>query len=203
MFIMCQGKRYLNDAEGMIDFDWRWEVLLCPACHKVTVLEHSSDSEHEFSDVDWSGKEVSHREISTVQLYPQSQRNFNNVPPSVDKSYQTAVRLMSYEPTACAVFVGRTLEFLCLDRKAKGNNLDQMLKDLAARKEIPDAILDMALNLKFFRNTGAHASNIEVSKQDASVLIDICEVILVYVYEAAFLLQQTKERIAQIKNSDK
>ncbi len=92
-----------------------------------------------------------------------------------------SVSYSGIEPLACVVFIGRTLEFMCKDRKATGKTLEKMLTDLRNRGEIPDRILDIANSLRFFRNIGAHAdSTMEVSRKDAETLMALCEAILGY-----------------------
>ena len=75
-----------------------------------------------------------------------------------------------------------------------------MLKDLADRGELPSTILEMANKLRFFRNIGAHASDVDLSKEDAKVLKELCDAILEYVYEAPAMLKQVEDRISQLKS---
>jgi hypothetical protein len=203
MFVICNGvynysdKWHTGDLRGYINYYNTYNIFVCPVCHEATVIQKERDSEGEYEFPDVNGNIIVDYAVRETTLYPAKQ-TFQYAPTEVVQSYETAARLLHAEPLACAVFVGRTLEFLCKDRKASGRNLDQMLKDLASKGEIPQSILDMALSLKGFRNVAAHASSVEVSKEDADLLLKICEVIIEYVYEAAQMLEEVKERYAKL-----
>lgn len=200
MFIVCEGKRIEREAvddvpELGVEFEYVWQVLICPSCERVNIFQHYTCSEEE----DISSDGVWRRPVHTELLYPSTRRKFRHLPPSVSRSYEIALKLLLLEPIVFAVFAGRTLEFLCRDRNAQGSNLAEMLNDLAKRGEIPTVLTDMAHSLRFFRNIGAHASEIEVSREDALALRDLCDTILEYVYEAPAMLRQVQERIKQLR----
>ena len=143
------------------------------------------------------------RAILCASLYLKSELLLQHVPPDVAESFEEATRLLRNHPIACAVFVGRTLEFLCKDRMAKGKTLDGMLRNLAEKGEMPKSLLEMALNLKDFRNLGAHATKLKLSHEDADLLLQICEVILEYVYESSQMLEAVRKRIAEVRADGK
>jgi hypothetical protein len=177
----------LSDIEGVF---YIWELLLCPTCANVMLFEKGCQILDEY---------IADSNIfsQTRLLYPKARKLFKHLPEDVAQSYEIACKLLPIEPIACAVFVGRTLEFLCIDRNAVGNTLDKMIKDLANRRDIPEVVADMAHSLRYFRNIGAHASKVAIDKDDAEVLLELCEVILEYVYEAPAMLQKVKNRISQ------
>ncbi len=74
-----------------------------------------------------------------------------------------------------------------------------MLNDLANRGEIPKLLIDMAHSLRYFRNIGAHASEIELDSRDAAILKDLCDTILEYVYEAPRKLKNVQDQINNMK----
>lgn len=78
-----------------------------------------------------------------------------------------------------------------------------MLKDLAKREGLPEVLVEMAHRLRFFRNIGAHADEIEITRQDALALRDLCDAILEYVYEAPEKLRKVTERINELKSNEK
>lgn len=213
MFIICEGKlthyfspgqksnidEYEDYEEG---YRLRWQILICSSCEEMNLFQQSSLSLDDYEYTDFQGTERWRESIILEQLYP-SRKRFQNLPNSVEKSYKIALRLLPIEPVAFAVFAGRTLEFLCRDREAKGKTLEKMLNDLAGRGEIPSILAEMAQSLRFFRNIGAHASEIKISKNDALVLRDLCDAILEYVYEAPSMLQKVQERIEELKRGNR
>lgn len=170
-------------------------IFVCPACHQATITLEEYDSEHEYEITDATGElRVVYDKVKKI-LYPKQFRSFEYVPDEVIQSYEQAARLLSRDPLACAIFVGRTLEFLCKDRQASGGSLDKMLRNLADKGEISPSILDLALSLKSFRNLAAHATLVTISQEDAELFLKICEVIIEYVYEVTQMLKDIKQRL--------
>lgn len=175
-----------------------WKILRCPSCYDVNVLQHEFVDDEDFDSSGW----ISRRQyLRPIALYPTRRKAFNHLPSTVERAYEVALKTYGIEPIAFAVLVGRTLEFVCQERSAKGRDLNAMLKDLVAKGELPEVIANMAHGLRFFRNISAHASEIEVSREDAAVLRDLCEAVLEYVYEAPSMIKQLEERISQLRNT--
>jgi len=205
MYVVCEGSQKVDNIDVDI-YEVKTKVLICPNCDNYNVFQESFciDISHLESQEDHQGnvepeiyEGARYRQL--ICLHPQVGKQFKYTPPNIINSYMIAKRLSIIEPTACAVFVGRTLEFLCQDRKAKGNTLERMLTYLADNNEIPKIILDLANDLRYFRNIGAHASPLQISLKDAEILMAICEVIIEYVYEAPSMLKETQERIESLR----
>jgi len=178
---------------------WIWHILRCPSCEKVNIYQEYWNSASDVASYD--GITNTYDPYTTMErLYPQDKRIFKNLPQYVKESLRVARRLLHLEPLAAAVFVGRTIEYVCADRKAKGRSLEDKIKNLAAQNEIPPQLADMAQSSRLFRNMGAHASGIDsISVEDASVLCDFCEAILEYVYEAPVMMEHIKKRLGELK----
>lgn len=174
-----------------------WKILRCPSCYGINIFEQDFFEIDDFDEN--AGNVIRYVRRQPVALYPMRRRIFKHLPKNVEKAYEVALKTYNVEPIAFAVLIGRTLEFVCRDRNAKGKDLNAMLKDLAAKDEIPKVIADMAHGLRFFRNISAHAFEMEVSQEDAAVLRDLCEVILEYIYEAPSMIKQLEDRISQLK----
>lgn len=181
------------------EYGVNWKILRCPSCYSVNIFQQDFFEVDDWDENTWIPSHYSRGK--PVCLYPASRRTFKHLPKNVEKAYEVAVKTYSVEPIAFAVLVGRTLEFVCQDRSAKGKDLNGMLNDLATKGEIPKIIADMAHGLRFFRNVGAHATDMEVSREDAAILRDLCEAVLEYIYEAPSMITQLEERISQLKSS--
>lgn len=166
--------------------DFHWSILVCQLCNSPIVRQTAA-----FSELDIEN-------YVTETLYP-SNRKFRYLPTKVQRSYDAAMKIMPIDPNSFAVLIGRTLEFMCQDRQAKGKILSTMLNDLATRGEIPKLVVDIANSLRLFRNIGAHASDIDISRNDAEIMKDLCGTILEYVYEAPSVLQNLQKRSARIR----
>jgi len=209
MYVICEGSEKFN-VEDLDLIYIKTIALKCASCDDYNIiqemefinrtylefLEQTSPSEQDASIYERATRK------QMQYLYPMARRKFMYVPDDVAKSYQIALKLLPIEPIACAVFIGRTLEFMCKERSANGKTLEKMLVNLRDRGDIPDRILDIANSLRFFRNISAHAvSNIEVSYNDVESLIALCEAILEYVYEAPAILQQAQDKANELKSA--
>ena len=107
--------------------------------------------------------------------------------------------MRSIDPNAYAVLIGRVLELVCSDRKAKGNSLNNKLQDLADRQEIPEKLVGVADGLRNFRNVGAHPSLGELTESEIPILDDLSKAILEYVYTAPYLAAKAEQRFNELK----
>jgi hypothetical protein len=210
MAIICQGEHvYVIEDERWGSEDWtrEWKILLCTNCDNVTVIQtsHSSTNESPIGE-DAQGNEILDRSVTKSILFPSPKREFEHLPVTISRSYDIAVKLIAIEPIASAVFAGRTLEFLCNDCDAKGNNLFEKIKFLGEQELLPRPLVEMAQSLRVFRNIAAHdpqVKNTIVSKDDAGVLCDICAVILEYIYELPAMLSRVQEKIKSVENNNR
>lgn len=213
MYVLSEiVERYDNDESDALNTCYF--VFRCSSCGGVNVVSEHNFIDREYLEIrfpdlvttnsdeyqEYEYAVESAKYIQEFRLYPSDRRTFQHVPAQVERSYRTALKLLRVEPLACAVFIGRTLEFLCKERKAAGKTLEKMLLDLKNRGEIPDRILEIASSLRFFRNIGAHADNeMNVSRRDAETLIALCEAILEYVYEAPAVLKAAQDKADALK----
>ena len=208
MLRICEGKytqvfgSEFDVQQGYIeDLERRWQVLLCSSCEGVIVLQNSGWSTEEYIvHVDEQGEEFWERPFRQKILYPSQRKQLSHLPPSVAKAYEIAIKVLPIEPISFAVFAGRTLEFVCKDKEAKGKNLKDQLDDLAKRGEIPEVLADMAHSIRFFRNYGVHANEIEaIYREDADDLRQLCETVLEYVYEFRPMIERVHKRLSELK----
>lgn len=208
MYQICKGEynKTLVDLDefGQEEYLRKLEVLVCTSCEEVIFIQHSGFTFEEYADsFDKDGNENWVQPYKSQILFPIQKRNFNHLPDNVAKSYKIAMRLLRIEPIAFAVFAGRTLEFVCKDKGAEGKDLQAKINDLAKKEVIPEILREMAHNLRFFRNFGAHASEIDISAEDAEQLKELCETLLEYVYEMQPMLLKVQQRLKDIQDMKK
>lgn len=133
-------------------------------------------------------------------LYPTAPKQLNGLPDEVAKAYKAARAVRLVDPNAFAVLLGRVLDLVCLNRNAKGESLNDQLRDLASKGEIPGRLADMAHQLRLLRNIGAHASVGELTSTEVPILDDLCVAILDYVYTSPNRIAQVEQRIQKLKN---
>jgi len=208
MAIICKGRQVdiIEDPSwGTEDVAREWEILMCTNCSNVNIFQISHSSFNEILvGEDYKGEEVWDRIIDKKILFPSPKRQFAHLPIHLDKSFSTAVKLKSIEPIASALFVGRTLEFMCKDVGAEGKNLYNRIEYLGKHEYLPKNLVEMAQNLRVFRNIAAHdplLENTDIKEEDADVLCNLCAVILEYFYELPAMLNRVKEKINSIEET--
>ena len=196
MFIVCEGEHTLTDKDslGGVWFTDFYQVLLCPSCNTVNVIKTSYDSEGSIPINEYEED----YEITVGYLFPLIKSgNFKNLPSIVEKSYAIATKLRKIEPIASAVFSRKSLEAICVDQKATGKGLYNLINNLAQKGLIPELLKEAAHSVRLLGNEGAHELDAEVSADDAETLLALCDAIISYVYEAPQLVQRIQERLAK------
>ncbi len=172
-------------------FSWEagqiYEVLVCQVCHEVTLRAYF-----------WNDGMESEADVTYRTLYPQNKGIPLGLPSNIQKEYATALRLKPIDSNAFGVSLGRVLELVCADRNAEGRKLEEKLSDLAAKGEIPSKLVDVAHNLRKFRNVGAHAHLGELTSDEVPIVDGLCRAILEYVYTAPHLAQTAHNALAAL-----
>lgn len=164
-----------------------WALYMCPVCSNPILRESDSESFDYDGTPEWR------------TLYPEQIKLRNELPTSVRKAYEAALRVRHVEPNAFAVLIGRTLEFTCQDRGANGRTLHEMLNDLSNRDIIPALLVEVAHQMKAIRNFGAHADVREVDSADIPLLIELTESLFDHLYGVPARLDALKRSIERRK----
>ena len=164
-----------------------WLIFVCPNCNKPILVEKFQSS-FEIDIIEgWP--------IHEKTLYPFNQVNLRDLPENISKSYEAALKVRHIEHNAFAVLIGRTLEMICQEKNAKGNNLFDKLNYLCKQEVIPGRLVEMAQGIRQLRNIGAHADLGEIVESDIQILTDFTEAILEYIYHAPARLEILQNRL--------
>jgi hypothetical protein len=166
-------KEWGPDDEG----DPRKVALVeCPNCHNVLLgfTEIAPDANGEW---DW---------CRAIRLWPkQATRLSSSIPREVRNSLKDARKCFDSEVySASAVMAGRAIEAMCKN-KVGTKTLAKGLEKMKAQGLIDEKIFHWAEALREERNLGAHASGIDVSREDAQDVLDFATAICEYVYVLA------------------
>jgi hypothetical protein len=164
-----------------------YELLLCPACEEVVFRRNYY---HDIMNED---------DIKYETLYPLNERAILGLPDKVTRAYEAALKVRRIDANAYAVLIGRVLDFVCEDRKAKGKNLFEKIQDLSSRGDIPQRLADIANSLRKIRNVGAHADLGQLSDRERPLLDDLCRAILEYVYGAPYLADRAEAALDSLR----
>ena len=121
------------------------------------------------------------------------------LPIHIQRAYDAAVKVRAVDSNAFGVLIGRAIELVCVDRKAKGRFLSDKLRDLAQRNEIPEKLVGVAEAITHLRNLGAHPELGELTNEEVPIVDDLCRALLDYLNTAPYLAQMAENRLQALK----
>jgi len=133
-----------------------------------------------------------------VRSYPPLRIDFDktDIPPRIVAALEEAITCHAEECfIAAALMVRKTLEELCLDRGAKGNNLKERIQDLGTKIVLPKELLDGLDDLRLLGNDAAHIESREydqVGKDEVAVGIEFTKEVLKAAYQYATLVTKLR-----------
>ena len=166
-----------------------YQLLKCKACKEVSLVKYL------WSDL-WDCKVD--RDIP-IFLFPTIDSLVYDLPGKLRTDYESARKVRHVDPHAYAVMLGRVLERICLDKKAKGKTLFNKLEYMYSHGLIPDHIYGIANNIRKLRNIGAHQSSVALRKEDIPLLDDLAETLLHYLY----IIPKIQEKAAKILGNNR
>lgn len=134
-----------------------------------------------------------------LQTFPSDTIPFDkeNVPEKVLTAFQESVLCHSNSCfISSAIMIRKTLEEICVDRGATGNNLKDRLKNLGTRILIPKELIDGMDDLRLLGNDAAHIEAktfSEIGKEEIEISIEFTKEILKAVYQYENLLDKLKK----------
>ena len=183
------------DEEGRISWDEGeiFYILDCLSCGKVMLMRKPYFEPFEGDE----------NEPEPEILFPIDDKLPIGLPDRIKKAYEAALKVRNVDANAFGVLVGRILEMICENRKARGRDLHAKLTDLASRGEIPNNLVGVANGLKNLRNVGAHAALGDLTDEEIPILSSLLRAILEYVYSAPHLSRQAEDRLKKFKKRHK
>jgi hypothetical protein len=133
-----------------------------------------------------------------IASYPPSRIEFDasNIPELVRGTFEQALDCHAHGlHVAAAIMVRRTLEEICSDRGATGDNLKARLRDLRSKIVLPAELLDGMDELRLLGNDAAHVEALtfnQVSKPELDIAIEFTREVLKALYQYSSLLQKIR-----------
>jgi hypothetical protein len=133
------------------------------------------------------------------QLYPPDKREFSfKLPEIVNESYKEAVKCERANAwIATVTMAGRSLEAVCKEYDPSSKTIFAGLERMKINGAISQEVFEWANELRTIRNIGAHASEVEIKKEDAIETLDFLQAILEIIYH---LRPKFKEMINRRKS---
>ena len=133
-----------------------------------------------------------------LATYPPEMIDFDStgLPPRVLGALEEAVTCHANGAFfAAAIMVRKTLEELCRDRQAQGNNLYERIKALRDSVILPDQLLDGLDDLRLLGNDAAHVESRtyeSVGREEVEIALELTKEVLKAVYQLERLLQRLR-----------
>jgi hypothetical protein len=167
------GRSLVDDAE--LNLGRTYFVASCETCNHILLYSfYGDDHADRYPEIF----------AESYLEYPASGNLPLSVPDSIRQVYEEATKIKLSSPNAFAVQIRRALEVLCKDRGAKGKNLNEQIKDLVSREELPATLGEAADLLRHLGNTGAHADEKSIRLSQVKALDKFFRAIVEYVYVA-------------------
>jgi hypothetical protein len=130
--------------------------------------------------------------------YPAERIDFDpaNIPPTILKPLNEAVTCHANACfVAAAIMVRKTLEELCHDRGAGGNDLKARIQSLQTKVVLPKELFDGLDDLRLLGNDAAHVESRvydNVGQQEVEVALEFTKEVLKAVYQYSALLARLR-----------
>jgi hypothetical protein len=128
--------------------------------------------------------------------YPPERLDFDstNIPVAVKNAFEESIACHSQQCfVASAIMVRKTLEELCRDKGAAGNNLKERIRALGKNIVLPQELLAGADNLRLLGNDAAHIESqeyLQVGKEEVELAIELAKELLKATYQYSSLLKK-------------
>lgn len=187
--------------------------LRCPNCHQIGMFEVISQDLS--LNIPQQGQKivgqrrcanmecrtvvfVVHNGTKILESFPAETIDFDatNIPASVLSAIEEAVKCHSAQCfVAAAIMVRKTLEELCRDRQASGQNLKERIRALGTKIVLPQELLDGLDDLRLLGNDAAHIESQEyekVGREEVEIGIEFTKEVLKAVYQYSALLSRLR-----------
>ena len=129
------------------------------------------------------------------QLWPSTESLAVEAPQRVRQIYEEARAIKVRSPNSFVVQIGRALEAVMNDKKAKGRGLYQKLKWFVDEGQLPEVFAEMTDISRLLRNLGAHDADKDVTLEDAETVDEFFRAVIEYLYVAPAKVAKVKARL--------
>lgn len=186
--------KYTEYGNPEFDYGWEkdWLMLKCCVCGKISLASiYSGEDTRTF---DYNG-EVDYEEIYST-YFPVETYQGTNVPEKVNSAFSSALKAHYVDNVICLIALRRTLEIICKDKGATGNNLEKKILDLTNRCIFPQIINEASDVLRILGNEAAHGDNIDYDERIIKEMINFTQIIIEYVYVIPYRISNIKTKIS-------
>lgn len=161
-------------------------VLICPICEQYNIISAYWDNTYgklEYIDEYdlYDGDNVDEYIIFPIPSNLVSSKS-DLVPDTIIKSFKKAIELKLYDEESCLIKLRKTLEMICNDQNADGNNLLEKIINISEKGILPITLKSASTIIRKLGNIGAHESDININSNEIECVIELVEYIIQYIY---------------------
>ena len=183
--ILYFHRQCFGDYPDELQEEFNWFVLKCPVCGMASLKEGYTNE----AMVNIRNEQIFEERI----VYPKTKFDFKYAPKSIQRAFESAVKVSKIDPAVCLLSLRRTLEMICKNKKAQGKNLEEKIKDLANKNILPSTLDDSSWLIRTMGNDAAHADDINYTEYEVGQIIEFVEMIITYLYELPNRIDKLKE----------
>ncbi len=174
-------------------------VLFCPTCCHYNIINAYWDKT--YGKLDFCEKYEDIYDADNVDesvLYPISSNILTQssvIPDEIFRSFKKSLDLKTVDEESCLVKLRKTLELICKNQNARGNNLSEMIRDLFENGILPKTLKSASTITRKLGNLGAHESDVQISSSELESDIKLVEYIIQYIYVLPNEIEKLEKRI--------
>ena len=156
----------------------QWQVLKCPLCEKINVLESHSVGYDDEVEIDENGEAISTEVVHTTVLYPivdaTIPKSHLNMPGEIAKDYDEAKLTFPFSARSSAALLRLVIQKLCRHLGESGKDIDSDIKSLV-KNGLPTHIQQALDIVRVVGNEAVHPGeiNIQDNPEVAKQLFDL------------------------------
>lgn len=194
MHRICEYKWGSRDSDynGDFDFQFTYELFVCPVCHKVTLRQIYGDE----TMIDWINNHDMRFYNHTSVLYPVSSIESNFIPRKIKEAFESALKIKNIDKYTCLMALRRTLELILKDKGATKWGLRDKIEEIAQKGLLPDTLKEASSLTKILGDSAAHDKELNINQHDVDSMAEFVEFIIEYLYIVPGKIDSYKEELS-------
>lgn len=164
-----------------------WFIYQCPVCGNPILISKTLPN----NMPEQYGK--------FMYQFPSPNIDYTGVPENIKTAFESAVRTKSIDPAICILSLRRTLEMICKDKGAEGQDLKSKIQDLIDKKVLPEMMNDACWIVRQSGNDAAHADDVRFTPFEVQEIIRYVTIVIEYLYSIPIKVSDLKNKIFERK----
>ena len=152
-----------------------YALIQCSHCYNLLVIQEEATV--------WDGEKLV-PDSAPIVLWPGRDAPLSQeIPEAARKSFEEARAChRAGQSTAAAIMVRRTLEAVCADKGATGNNLYEQIDELRRMNVIEGNLTEWAHGLRLLGNVAVHEPTVFIGATEVQDALELADSLLIYAY---------------------